>query len=61
MSSLPRQLEKFCLKSGVSVPSFTEVTWVHLGYPFCWMKSCEGGRGREGGRGASEVTVEGGE
>ena len=38
-SFFPIHLVKFCLNSGVSAPSRTEVTWVQLGYFFCWMKS----------------------
>ena len=40
ISPFPIHLVKFCLNSGVSAPSRTVVTWVHLGYFFCWMKSC---------------------
>ena len=39
-SFFPIHLVKFCLNSGVSAPSRTVVTWVQLGYFFCWIKSC---------------------
>ena len=40
VSFLSTQLAKFCLNSGVSVPSRKHVTLVHDGYPFCSIKSC---------------------
>ena len=40
VSFLSTQLAKFCLNSGVSVPSRKHVTLVHDGYPFFSIKSC---------------------